>query len=494
MTGILLAGSGITIADIEAIARCDATVEVSGAVRERLIAARRILEGAAASGQQIYGMNTGLGANLKTAVTGDFEAFQLQLIRGRGMAVGEALPRDATRAVIAARLSMLAVGGSGISLPVFEALLAMLNAGVHPVMPSIGSIGAGDLVLLSAMARALIGEGKAEYRGIVYPAIEALELAGLAPASLQPKDGISLLNASAVSAGRGALVLYDAKELLDAQRRAAALSFEGLAGNPLILSPAIQRARPAAGQADEANRLLQMLEGSTLFEANAAIQDPLSLRCVAPIHGALVDALLRAVEAVEIELNAAADNPVVLLEEQQVLSSGNFQTPALSLAFETLGLAIAQAAAASAARFIQLTGPGRNGLPRYLSPIGGPSAGFVPMQKTVAALMADIRHKANPVMLDFLAVSEGVEDHATQSSLAVRKLGEMLELWRVLIACEMLAAAQAVDQRRGHRCGVGTAGTHAFVRGIAPVMTEDRSLGEDVAILASRLLDEHHGG
>lgn len=494
MTGILLTGSGIAIADIEAIARRDATVEVSGAVRERLIAARRILEGAAASGQQIYGMNTGLGANLKTAVTGDFEAFQLQLIRGRGMAVGEALPRDATRAVIAARLSMLAVGGSGISLPVFEALLAMLNAGVHPVMPSIGSIGAGDLVLLSAMARALIGEGKAEYRGIVYPAIETLELAGLAPASLQPKDGISLLNASAVSAGHGALVLYDAKELLDAQRRAAALSFEGLAGNPLILSPAIQRARPAAGQADEANRLLQMLEGSTLFEANAAIQDPLSLRCLAPIHGALADALSKAVETVEIELNAAADNPVVLLEEQQVLSSGNFQTPALSLAFETLGLAIAQAAAASAARFIQLTGPGRNGLPRYLSPIGGPSAGFVPMQKTVAALMADIRHKANPVMLDFLAVSEGVEDHATQSSLAVRKLGEMLELWRVLMACEMLAAAQAVDQRPGHRCGVGTAGTHAFVRGIAPVMTEDRSLGEDVAILASRLLDEHHGG
>jgi histidine ammonia-lyase len=197
--------------------------------------------------------------------------------------------------------------------------------------------------------------------------------------------------------------------------------------------------------------------------------------------------------AVEIELNAAADNPVVLLEEQKVLSSGNFQTPALSLAFETLGLAVAQAAAASAARFIQLTGSGRNGLPRYLSPVGGPSAGFVPMQKTVAALMADIRHKANPVMLDFLAVSEGVEDHATQSSLTVRKLGEMLELWRVLIACEMLAAAQAVELRPGHGCGQETRKTHAFVRGLAPVMTEDRSLGEDVAVLASRLLGEQDG-
>lgn len=490
MTRILLTGSGTTIRDIAAIARQDGMVEVTPLVRDRLITARRVLEEAASGGQQIYGMNTGLGANLKTSVTGDFEAFQLQLIRGRGVAVGQPLSRDVTRAVIAARLSMLAVGGSGISLPTFQALLAMLNAGIHPVMPSIGSIGAGDLVLLSAMGRVLIGEGKAEYRGTIHPAGEALKLAGLAPANLQPKDGISLLNASAVSCGSGALVLHDAVKLQDAQRRAAALSFEGIGGNPLILSPAIQRARPAPGQVEEAGELLQMLDGSTLFEPGAAIQDPLSLRCVAPIHGALAGALSRAIEVVELELNAAADNPVVLLDEQQVLSSGNFQTPALSLAFETLGLAVAQAAAASAARFIQMTGAGRNGLPRYLSPVGGASAGFVPMQKTVAALMADIRHKANPVMLDFLAVSEGVEDHATQSALVVRKLGEMVELWRLLIACEMLAAAQAVDQRPGHRCGHKTAVFHAFVRKLSPTMIEDRSLGEDVMAIASGLLDE----
>ncbi|MBW6424219.1 histidine ammonia-lyase [Rhizobium sp. XQZ8] len=490
MTRILMTGSGTSITDIAAIARRDAVVEIDRSVRDRLITARRILEDAAAAGQQIYGMNTGLGANLKTSVTGDIEAFQLQLIRGRGVAVGDPLSRDVVRAVIASRLSMLAVGGSGISLPTFQALLAMLNAGVHPVMPSIGSIGAGDLVLLSAMALTLVGEGKAEYRGNSYPAGAALKLAGLAPARLEPKDGISLLNASAVSCGSGALVLFDAVKMLDAQRRAAALSFEGMAGNPLILSPTIQRARPAPGQAEEASRLLEMLQGSTLFGPGAPLQDPLSLRCLAPIHGALADALSRAVEIVELELNAAADNPVVLLDERQVLSSGNFQTPALSLAFETLGLAVAQAAAASAARFIQMTGAGRNGLPRYLSPVGMASAGFVPLQKTVAALMADIRHKANPVMLDFLSVSEGVEDHATQSALAVRKLGEMLELWRLLIACEMLAAAQAVDQRPGHRCGQETDAVHAFVRRLAPTMVDDRPLGEDVMAIARNVLDK----
>jgi len=177
-----------------------------------------------------------------------------------------------------------------------------------------------------------------------------------------------------------------------------------------------------------------------------------------------------------------------LIDEKRVLSTGNFHTPSLALAFETLGLAIAQAAAASAGRFMQLTGSGRNGLPRYLSPTGGPSAGFVPLQKTVAALMADIRHKANPVMLDFLAVSEGVEDHATQSALAVRKLGEMLDLWRLVIACELLAAAQAVDLRPSHRCGRETARTYAFVRALSAPFMDDRPLGGDISAIASELL------
>ena len=490
MTPVKLTGKGITTAGIAAIARDDVSVEVESIVLERLAQARRILEAAAASGQQIYGMNTGLGANLKTAVEGDYQAFQRQLVRGRGVAVGEPLRRDVTRAVLTARLAMLSVGGSGISPEVFSALLDLLNASVHPLLPSVGSIGAGDLVMLSALARCLIGEGRAEYRGEILDAGEALKRAGLTPVVLQPKDGISLLNASAISVGQGALVVEDALALLDAQRKAAALSFEALGGNPLILTPAIQQARPAAGQEDEAAATLRQLEGSSLFGAKVAIQDPLSLRCVAPIHGALVTALQNARAAIEIELNSAADNPLVIIEEERVLSTGNFHTPLLSLAFEALGLSIAQAAAACAARFIQLTGSGRNGLPRYLSPIGGPSAGFVPMQKTVTALLARVRHKANPVMLDFLSVSEGVEDHATQSALVVEKCADMLSFWRQLVACEMLAAAQGVDLRTGHRCGTITSETYGFVRGLAGRLEEDRPLGDD-AIRIAEALAEH---
>jgi len=487
MSTVRLNGSGVTINDIVDIARGDAVIETAPGVFDRLMKARAILEAAAAGGQSIYGMNTGLGANLKTSVESNHTAFQRQLVRGRGVAVGPVLPRDVTRAVIAARLAMLSVGGSGISPETYQALAAMLNAHVHPQMPSIGSIGAGDLVMLSAMARCLIGEGRAEFERQILDAADALKRAGLTPASLRPKDGISLINASAVSVGDGALVLHDVRDLLAAQRQAAALSFEALGGNPLILAPAIQAARPAPHQGDEAAAILDQLEGSSLFESAVAIQDPLSLRCVAPIHAALADSLQRAIAIIEIELNSAADNPLVILEEDRVLSTGNFHTPALSLAFETLGLAIAQAAAASAARFIQLTGAGRNGLPRYLSPVGGASAGFVPMQKVVTALMAQIRHKANPVMLDFLPVSEGVEDHATQSALTVRKCAEMLDLWRQLIACEMLAAAQGIDLRPDHRCGKETAKIHALIRGLVPVLGEDRALGEDATIIFDAL-------
>lgn len=484
---VCLDGVSIDIADIVAVAREAVAVEPCRELRARLRRAREILEMAATGGQQIYGMNTGLGANLGSSVGSDDNDFQRRLVMGRGMAVGPALSVVETRAVMAARLAMLAVGGSGISPETFAALAAMLNAGVHPEMPSIGSIGAGDLVQLSAMAQCLIGEGRAEFRGQTMAAADALAQAGLEPIALRPKDGISLINASAVSVGLGALALADVRALLQRQREAAALSFEALGGNPLILTPAIQCARPAPHQSPEAAFVLERLQGSSLFETSAAIQDPLSLRCIAPVHGALASALERAVSIVEIELNAAADNPLVIIGEERVLSTGNFHTPALSLAFETLGLAVAQAAAATAARFIQMTGPGRNGLPRYLSPVGGASAGFVPMQKTVTALMARIRHAANPVMLDFLSVSEGVEDHATQAVLTVEKLADITAHWRRLVACEMLAAAQAVDLRPDHRCGKGSSETHGFVRAHAAFAEQDRPLGGDVERLAAAL-------
>jgi histidine ammonia-lyase len=384
-----------------------------------------------------------------------------------------------------ARAAMLSVGGSGISPHVFAALVAALNAGVHPVMASLGSIGASDLVVMTAIARVLTGKGEADYRGERLPAATALAKAGLAPVNLAPKDGLSLISASAVSAGHGALVVADAVEAYRQQQQAGALTMEGLGANQGILDPRLQAARPAFGKEQAASELRALLAGSA--SKAATLQDPLSVRCMASIHGALCFAIDQARQAVEIELNAAGDNPLVLGGDGEVMSSGNFHTAALSLAFETLGLAVAQAAAASAARFIQLTGSGRNGLPKYLSPVGGASAGFVPLQKTVSAILAAIRNKANPVMLDFLPVSEGAEDHATQTPLAVAKCAEMIALWRRLIAFELMAAAQAVDLRGGGQLGDGTAKIYSAVRKLVTPLEQDRPLGVDAEALYAGL-------
>ncbi|TPL01564.1 MULTISPECIES: histidine ammonia-lyase [unclassified Mesorhizobium] len=488
MSPLVLTGAGVSIEDVVAAARNACKVEVTPAVVEKLNKARQVLDAAAAGGQQIYGLNTGLGANLVTAVEGDAGAFQRQLIEGRSAAVGEALPVPAVRAAMFARIAMLASGGSGLSPRVFTALVEALNAGVHPVMPPLGSIGAGDLLLMAAIARVLIGEGEAEYQGRRMPAAKALMMARLAPVTLSAKDGLSLINASAVSAGTGALALTDALSALEQQQQAGALTMEGIGANRTILDPRQHQARPGACQQLAAKALRDLLARDEA-PVPTTIQDPLSIRCMPSIHGALIQAIDHARLAVEIELNAAADNPLVLAEDELVMSTGNFHTASLALAFETLGLAIAQCAAASAARFIQLTGSTRHGLPKYLSPIGGASAGFVPLQKTVTAILAAIRHKANPVMLDFLPVSEGVEDHATQTPLAVAKCAEMIVLWRRLITFELMAAAQAVDLREGITLAPATGAIHAAVRSHVATLKEDRPLGIDsealYAVLAS---------
>lgn len=486
MNAIVLAGTGFTAADVAAVAQLGRKLGIASSVMERLREARSVLDDAATSGQRIYGLNTGLGANLGTSVEGDASAFQRQLLDGRSGAVGDPLPTDIVRATMAARAAMLAVGGSGISPEVYVALVGALNAGVHPVMPSLGSIGAGDLVLMTALARMLVGQGEAEYQGQRMQAADALTSAGLGPVLLAPKDGLSLINASALSVGHGALSVKDARAAFVQQQQAAALTMEAVGANLGTLDPRLQAARPAFGQQQAAVELRDLLAGAER-PAPAALQDALSIRCIPSIHGALLAAIENADAAVEIELNAAADNPLVIASDGVVMSTGNFHTAALALAFETLALAIAQAAHSSAARFVQLTGSGRHGLPKYLSPIGGASAGFVPLQKTVIAVLAAIRHKANPVMLDFLPVSEGVEDHATQAPLAVAKCAEMIGLWRRLIAFELIAAAQAVDLREGLALGKGTSAVHENVRAVVARLHEDRPLGSDADAIYAAL-------
>ncbi|HEX2525106.1 MAG TPA: aromatic amino acid lyase [Geminicoccus sp.] len=474
--------------DIVLLAGGRARIEADPGLLDRLAAARRTLEQVAASGQRIYGLNTGLGAKVGLDVADapsapDLSGFQNRLVRGRAIGVGEPMPTEAVRAIMAARLATLAQGGSGISPHVFQALLAMLEAGVHPLVPQRGSLGEGDLGLLAHVALVLIGEGQAEYQGELSSGGMALQRAGLAPVQLGAKDGLSLINASAVSVATGALVAREAADLAAWQEQAGMLGFAAIRANPLVFDHRVQQARSAAGQVSTAARLRHLLAGTT-YEA-VALQDPLSFRCLASISSALHDAVERALGMVAAELNSAADNPLVLQEPDQVVSTGNFATPAFALAFENLGLAVAHAAQAGAARFVHLSNGQRASLPRSLSPHGGTAAGFVPLQKTVMALLADLHRHAAPVMLDVMPVSEGVEDHATQSPLVVEKTASMLDAWRHLIAIELFAAAQAADLQPDLRLGGALRELHEGVREKVPFLDEDRPLGPD----AQRLHD-----
>jgi histidine ammonia-lyase len=484
---VRLEGSGLSIAQLVAIARDGVRVELSPAARGRVALAREIVE-RATGGAPVYGLNTGLGAKVGERFAPDQSGeFQRAAIRARAVCVGPPLAREVVRAMIAARAAGMSVGGSGVSPHVLAALLDLLNAGVHPIVPAIGSIGAADLGPLAHMALPLIGEGEAEYRGELLAGKAALERAGLTPVALGPKDAIALLNANSLSVGRGALVAADARAALQACVIAAALSFEGFRANLGPLDPRLQAARPAAGQSEAAASLLRLFAASALALPSAArrVQDPLSFRCYAPVQGAALEALATAARAVEVELNAAGDNPLVLPETGEIQSTGNFHIPWLALSFETLGQALVHVAALAAERVIKLVAPKYSDLPLQLVPEGALTSGYATIQKTLTALLADLRHLANPVSLDFLPVSDGVEDHAVNAPRVVEKTGMIVERLRYVAAIELLVAAQAIDLRGPLALGSGVRAAHRQVRAIAPFLSSDRPAGPEIERLTA---------
>lgn len=488
---LILDGRGLTPARVAEIARRARPVAIDAGARERMARARAVVERRLAEGAPVYGLTTGLGARVGHRLPAEALAeFSHLTVRGRSNAVGPRMPREAVRATLAARLNGLLVGASGAAPEAAEALAALLNAGLHPVMPGLGSIGAGDLCLLAHVGLALIGEGEIESGGAVLSAAEALGRAGLAPLALGPKDGLALINASSVSAGLAALALVDARDALDLAGAAAALSMEGFRANLSPLDPRALALRPQPGQAEAAARIRTLLEGGDLTRPGAArrLQDPLSLRCVAQVHGALAAAAGFAEAALEPELNGEACNPAVLADDGEILSHGNFHTPLLAIALDTLTRAVAQAAQLSALRTAKLLSERFSGLPANLSPHAPTHSGLAPLLKTAEALLAEIDHAATPAPAGPSLSADGVEDHMTHAPLAARKTGEAVRAMRLVLAIELIAAAQAVELRGGARLGWGTARTVEAVRKLVPPLGEDRAHGAEVERLEAELL------
>jgi histidine ammonia-lyase len=407
-------------------------------------------------------------------------------VLGRANSVGPPLAVEVVRAAMVVRANGLAQGGAGARPELAEALVALLEAGVHPVVPSIGSVGAADICVLAHIGLVLLGEGEAEVGGEVLPGDRALTAAGLEPLDLAPKDGLALISANAVSVARAALALVDGRDRLEAMQVAAALSMEGFRANPGPLDPRVVAARPAPGQAACAAGLRELLAGG-LPGPGRRLQDPLSFRCVSQAHGSLAAALDLLDGALRPELDGAGDNPLVLAEDGEIVSTGNFFVPALALAADAVALGIAQTANLAAARVARLLAARLTDLPQNLAPPGSTGAGLAPLLKVADALAAEISHGAAPASLDVRAGADAVEDASTGAPLATGRLASLLDRLGLLAAVELVVAAQAVDLAAVERLGRGTGAAHAVVRELVEPLAGDRPLGADVARVAAAL-------
>jgi histidine ammonia-lyase len=471
----------IDSARLVAMARSDHRFSYAQSALARIAADRRVVEKHVAAGEPVYGLNTGLGGNLAYRLdAAEVVAFQEQVIRGRMIGMGEPLPQDVVRAALLARCISLARGGSGVSVAAAQGLLALVDKGVTPVVPMLGSISAGDLGLCAHMVAPLIGQGEAVYQGARLSGADALAAAGLAPVALQAKDGLGLINASPLTAGYAAVVAHTLAESMLVAAAVAALADEGYAANPSVFDPRIAAARPAGAQAAASALFRTLLSGSSLYQGKPrSIQDAISFRTMAQVFGSSYAALATLMDAVDVEINGNSDSPIVFAADGDMLSSPNFHPSMVALAFDGMAIALAHLASASVQRVIKLMNPLLSALPKYLSPVGGASVGFNALQKTAAALHAEIRLKAAPASLDAIVVSDTVEDHATHAMLCVRKLGEQLQLYRYLLAIEALVAAQAVDLRKSEKLGAGSQVIFDAVRSVVGVLQLDRPPGPD---------------
>lgn len=488
----LIDADAVSIATLVGWARGGDAFSYAPAALNRLAADREIVEGHLASGAPVYGLNTGLGGNLGYRLDDDeVLAFQHQVIRGRMVGMGDPLPTVVVRAALLSRAISIGKGGSGVSVTAARSLLALVDRGVTPVVPMLGSIGAGDLGLCAHMVAPMIGEGEAEFDGRRLPGALALAAAGLTIAPLAAKDGLGLINASPITAGMAAVVADLLAKVLLTAAAVAALSDEGYAANPAVLDSRIAAARPAGAQVGAAALFRGLLHGSSLYDISPrSIQDAISFRTVAQVFGAAFAQSATVRDAVHAEINGVSDSPIVFAAQGDMLSTPNFHTSVLALAFDAMAIALSHVASAAVQRIIKLQAPHLSGLPKYLSPMGGASVGYNALQKTAAALHAEIRLHATPASLDAVVVSDTVEDHATHALLAVRKLDMQLRLLQQLVAIEAMVAAQAVDLRAGARLGAGTHWVYATVRGAVPMLQHDRPAGPDAMAVAQALRDD----
>jgi histidine ammonia-lyase len=485
---VLLDAAPPTIAEVVAVAD-GAAVELGPAAIERIAAARAVVDRLVDGPELVYGLNTGLGHLRDVRVSPDvLRSYQEAIVRAHDGGMGPSLPARIVRAAMFVRLAGLARGGAGASLGVARQLAAMLSAGVTPVVPETGSVGAADLMHLAAIAQVLIGGGRAEVGGDILPGAEALRRAGLEPLVLEPKDGLALVSANGVSVGWAALVVARGTRLAATADLVLATSLEAVRGNPSIVDPVAAAAKPVPGQMEAAARIRAFLDGSDRWAAGGAdsVQDPLSFRVGPQVHGAFREQLGYLARQVDAELAASDDNPLVVADEGRMLSNGNFHPIAMALAADALRPAIAHVAQISDRRmnhlWARLFADAEMATPGGLEEAA--SAGGPLLRYAAAVRASELRSLADPVTLDIGPLDLGVEDHATNAPLAVQRTDESLDRLVDVLAVELLIAADLI---RRHPEAVGRlgAGTQAGLEALRRVTTAAEPVANPAALHAA---------
>jgi len=491
-----LTGDDLTVEDVWEVALAGRKAVLADSARSKMRAARALVDRAAhGSREHTYGVNTGFGRFVSRSIPEELtEELQLRLLRSHACGVDEPYPDEVTRAALLLRANALAKGYSGARVELAELLLECLNRGVLPVVPSRGSVGAsGDLAPLAHLALPLVGEGEACVDGRVLGGAEALAEVGLAPIRLGAKEGLSLINGTQFMAALGALGVVRAHRLVVAADLACALSLEALQGSRTSFTPEIHSLRPLRGQAQSAANVLMLLEDSGIIEAHRwcdKVQDAYSLRCAPQVHGASRDLLAYVTQTVATELNSATDNPLVLVEQDMLLSNGNFHGQPLAFALDAMTMAVSELASISERRTERLVNPSlSDGLPAFLTTDGGLNSGFMIPQYVAASLVSENKSLCHPASVDSIPTSAGQEDHVAMGNASGLKAWQVLGNVERVLAIELLAGAQAVEFLAPLQPGAGVAATHAFVRSISPRLEDDRSLSRDIEAVATAVRD-----
>jgi histidine ammonia-lyase len=498
---ILIDGEHLTFEDLFRIVFEGVEAELTQAARESMNASRAVIDRLLKADSSVYGVNTGFGKMASTRIShDDIRRLQLNLVRSHACGVGPPLSEFITRGMLALRANAIAKGFSGVRPVVVETLLMMLNRGVHPVVPSQGSVGAsGDLAPLAHLAQVAIGEGEAIFQGSRTSGAAALREAGIAPLVLQAKEGLALLNGTQAMLALLALALREAEIAVETADVAAALSLDALRGSPAAFDARIAHIRPHPGQLRTARNIERLNQGSEIRESHRSpihdprVQDPYSLRCAPQVHGAVRDSLVHVRATLGVELNSATDNPLVFASAAggsgEVISGGNFHGQPLAMAADHMAIALATLGGISERRVEQMTNPQTSQLPAFLVREAGLNSGFMILQVTAAALASEMKALAVPHSVDSIPTSANQEDYVSMGMGAARRLEPMLANLRNLLAIELLAACQGIDFLAPLQCGPESLKAYEIVRSISSRVDVDRSLAPDIEAVARAIAD-----